>query len=108
MTRTRTDTKQWDVATWTEVRRFAGGHFAFRPDSRLVAVNDAQLGEIRLLDTATGREVARLTGPEPTWYAPACFTPDGTRLVATAAGDTGLYVWDLRLIREQLKALGLD
>src|SRR5262249_33122239 len=58
--------------------------------------------------TATGREVARLTGPEPMWYPPACFTPDGTRLIARCSGLTALYVWDLRLIRQQLKELGLD
>jgi hypothetical protein len=39
---------------------------------------------------------------------PACFTPDGTRLIATGSGATALYVWDLRLIRQQLKELGLD
>jgi tetratricopeptide (TPR) repeat protein len=56
----------------------------------------------------TGREVARLTGPEPTWYSPACFSPDGTRLVAVRKDLWGLYVWDLRLIREQLRELHLD
>ena len=89
------------------MRRFDRGEFAFSPDSRLLAINDV-FGVIRLLETTTGREVARLTGPEPTWYAPACFTPDGTRLVATCSGETALYVWDLRLIRQQLKELGLD
>jgi tetratricopeptide (TPR) repeat protein len=63
---------------------------------------------IRLVETETGREVARLTGPEPMWYSPACFTPDGTRLIAGCSGETALYVWDLRLIRQQLKELDLD
>src|SRR5262249_56918124 len=66
------------------------------------------LSVIRLIETATGREVARLTGPEPMWYPPACFTPDGTRLIAHCSDVTALYVWDLRLIRQQLKELGLD
>jgi serine/threonine protein kinase/WD40 repeat protein len=98
----------WEVGTWREVRRFdAGGGVAFSPDSRLLAISDV-LSVIRLIETATGREVARLTGPEPMWYPPACFTPDGTRLIASCSGLTALYVWDLPLIRQQLKQLGLD
>jgi tetratricopeptide (TPR) repeat protein len=80
---------------------------AFSPDSRLLAIGDV-FGVIRLVETVTGREVARLTGPEPLWYSPACFTPDGTRLIACCSGTTALYVWDLRLIRRQLKDLDLD
>ncbi len=99
--------RQWEVGTWREVRHFDRGKFAFSPDSRLLAINDV-FSVIRLLDSTTGREVARLTGPDPTWYSPACFTPDGTRLVATCSGETALYVWDLRLIRQQLKELELD
>ncbi len=99
--------RQWEVGTWREVRRFERGNFVFSPDSRLLAINDVY-SVIRLLETTTGREVARLTGPDPTWYGPACFTPDGTRLVATCSSPTALYVWDLRLIRQQLKELGLD
>jgi WD40 repeat protein len=99
--------RQWEVGAWREVRRFDRGKFVFSPNSELLAINDV-FGVIRLLETTTGREVARLTGPDPTWYAPACFTPDGTRLVATCSSETALYVWDLRLIRQQLKELGLD
>jgi tetratricopeptide (TPR) repeat protein len=65
-------------------------------------------GAIRLLDTESGREIARLTGPESTYYFLACFTADGTRLVATSADEKAIYVWDLRAIREQLKGMGLD
>lgn len=107
MTKTSDSTRLWEVGTWQEVRRFDGGNVAFSPDRRLLAINDT-LSVIRLLEITTGREVARLTGPESTWYAPACFTPDGTRLVATCSAETALFVWDLRLIREQLKDLGLD
>jgi tetratricopeptide (TPR) repeat protein len=97
----------WEVGTWNQARRFDGGAFAFSPDSRLLAISD-DFGVIRLVETATGREVARLTGPEPMWYPPACFTPDGTQLIATCSGQRALYVWDLRSIRKQLKELGLD
>ncbi len=109
MTVDSSGSRQWEVGTWREVRRFDRGNFVFSPDSRLLAISSyGVFSVIRLLEPTTGREVARLTGPDPTWYEPACFTPDGTRLVATDSGETGLYVWDLRLIRQQLKELALD
>jgi len=101
----------WEVGTWRPVKHIATdrGSFVFSPDSHLLAVSDV-FSVIRLIETATGREVARLTGPEPMWYMPACFSPDGTRLIATCSDTTALFVWDLRLIRQQLKELelGLD
>jgi WD40 repeat protein len=100
------DSRLWEVGTWREVRRFEGGG-CFSPDGRLLAL-DGALGVIPLVETGTGREVARLTGPEPMSYLPACFSPDGTRLIASRSSQTALYVWDLRLIRQQLKELGLD
>jgi tetratricopeptide (TPR) repeat protein len=90
------------------VHRFGGGYWsAFSPDSRLLAVNDV-FGALRLLEVPTAREVARLTAPEPAWYQPHAFTPDGTRLIAVNIRMTEFYVWDLRLIRQQLKDLGMD
>jgi serine/threonine protein kinase/WD40 repeat protein len=107
MTSTARESDLWEVGTWRRERRSVRVHICFSPDSRLLAINDV-LGVIRLLETDTGREVARLTGPDSVWYRPYCFTPDGTRLVMSGTGYTGLYVWDLRLIRQQLKELGLD
>jgi WD40 repeat protein len=62
-------------------------------------------GIYRLVELATGRELARLEDPEQNTGA-AAFTPDGTKLVV-AARD-GLRVWDLRRIRAELAKLGLD
>src|SRR5437773_1735233 len=67
-------------------------------------------GCFRLVTIATGRELARLEDPDRhggrgAWLA-ATFTPDGTRLVAPSRD--GLRVWDLRAIRRELAALGLD
>jgi serine/threonine protein kinase/WD40 repeat protein len=95
----------WEVGTWREVRRYQPARFTFSPDSRLLAIND-ELGVIRLIEITTGREVACLTGPDSVSYQPYCFTLDGTRLISS--GGKGLYVWDLRLIRQELKELGLD
>jgi hypothetical protein len=62
-------------------------------------------GIYRLVELATGRELARLEDPEQN-TGPAVFTPDGTRLVVSAAD--GLRVWDLRRLRAGLTRLGLD
>jgi hypothetical protein len=105
MTIAPSGTRMWEVGAWREVRRFESAHFTFSPDCRLLAIADV-FSTIRLLETTTGREVARLTGPDSTYYQPYCFTPDGTRLVTSGIG--GLYVWDLRLIRQELKELDLD
>jgi serine/threonine protein kinase/WD40 repeat protein len=97
----------WEVETWKEKLRLPGGRFAFSPDSRLIALGDVP-ATIRLLDLQSGREIARLTGPEATWYFPESFSRDGTRLIATDAGDKAIYVWDLRAIRAELKSMELD
>jgi serine/threonine protein kinase/WD40 repeat protein len=106
MTNSASGSQLWEVGTWREVRRFKTASFAFSPDSRLLAIGDV-LSVIRLLETTTGREVARLTGPDSVWYRPDCFTSDGTRLITSGFSNT-LYVWDLPLIRHELKELGLD
>jgi hypothetical protein len=61
---------------------------------------------VRLLDVASAREVAVLEDPSLDRVLQAVFTPDGTRLIAVYLNR--IQVWDLRLIREQLKGLGLD
>ncbi|MCI0684291.1 MAG: hypothetical protein L0Y71_19445 [Gemmataceae bacterium] len=106
VTNTANDPRLWEVGgAWREVRRLKGSAI-FSPDSRLMAVNDG-VSKVRLEETVTGREVACLIVPEPVMCIPACFTPDGTRLIIDGAASPA-YVWDLRLIRAQLKTLKLD
>jgi serine/threonine protein kinase/WD40 repeat protein len=62
-------------------------------------------GIYRLVELATGRELARLEDPEQN-SGSAALTPDGTSLIVAA--KNGLRVWDLRRIREELVRLGLD
>jgi WD40 repeat protein len=95
----------WEVGTWRPARRFDPAQFAFSPDGRLLALNDVP-GVIRLVEPDTGRSIARLTGPDPLGYYPACFTPDSTQLIA--GPNMALCVRDLRLIRKGLQELGLD
>jgi eukaryotic-like serine/threonine-protein kinase len=97
----------WEVGTWREARRFGHAHSMWIPNSQWLALGDV-LGVIRFVEPDTGREVFRLPGPEPRLYYATCFSPDGTRVIAHDVGREAIYVWDLRLIRERLKELGLD
>ena len=63
---------------------------------------------IRLVETETGRTVARLESPDLCHVAEAAFTPDGSRLVITTNDGPSARVWDLRAIRRHLAAMGLD
>jgi serine/threonine protein kinase/WD40 repeat protein len=59
----------------------------------------------RLVELATGRELAQLEPPDTSAWQGA-LTPDGTKLVVAARN--GLRVWDLRRVRTGLVKLGLD
>jgi tetratricopeptide (TPR) repeat protein len=64
-------------------------------------------GIYRLVEIATGRELARLEDPGLTQtLGGAAFTSDGTRLLVVT--KDGLLVWDLRFLRQSLKELDLD
>jgi WD40 repeat protein len=68
---------------------------AFTPDSRLLAL--AVGSTVRLLESASGKEEARLSGHQAL-VSSLAFTPDGTALVS-ASRDTTALVWDLRRFR---------
>jgi serine/threonine-protein kinase len=91
--------------TWEPGPRLGPGTpWDLSPDGRLAVVGQGG-GIYRLVERATGRELARLEDPDQV-QAAAVFTPDGARLVI--GGEDGLRVWDLRAIRRQLKTMGLD
>jgi serine/threonine protein kinase/WD40 repeat protein len=95
------------VGTWEVVWAGWDGNTTFSPDGHLFVVA-SDLGVIRLLESATGRELARLEDANqasPVWPT---FTPDGTRLLTTSDDDRNVHVWDLRAIRAQLAELRLD
>jgi hypothetical protein len=60
------------------------------------------------MEPESGREIARLASPEPSWLLPKCFTTDGGLLVAYGSESRAVHVFDLRAIRKQLKELDLD
>jgi serine/threonine protein kinase/WD40 repeat protein len=100
----------WEVGSWQAkyrlLRADAGqslGWIVFSPDGNLVALLDS-VHEVRLVEPATGREIARL----PNAGCPHCFSADGTQLVTYAGRDGDIQVWDLRRIRQQLAQLSLD
>jgi serine/threonine protein kinase/WD40 repeat protein/Tfp pilus assembly protein PilF len=102
----------WHVGTWEEQvlqseAPMLGGIGAFTRDGSILAIGDKP-GVVRLLKTATGTEIARLTAPEQTRFNPYCFTPDGSRLIAVGVETQALHVFDLRAIRAGLVELGLD
>ncbi len=79
----------------------------FAPDSQLLAVQPAA-GVIGLIDRATGEEIARLEGPELDSVHGLYFSPDGTQLIGQTKNMDAIQVWDLRLVRQSLRPLGLD
>jgi WD40 repeat protein/tetratricopeptide (TPR) repeat protein len=101
----------WSVGTWREGPRLGGPPnvwgAAFTADGSLLALEDVP-GLVRLVVSATGKEVARLTAPEQTRLQPLCFASGGTRLVCRGTESGALHIFDLRLIRRQLAAMGLD
>jgi WD40 repeat protein len=105
----------WEVGTWREAlhEQVAWEATAFAPVDRtdgrchLFAV-ETGTGVVRLLDPETGREYARLNNPGQD-FSVLTFDLDGTRLIAgNADTEAGVHVWDLRLIRANLAAMGLD
>jgi serine/threonine protein kinase/WD40 repeat protein len=91
------------VDTWEPGPRL-GATAVFAPDGRFAAVPTS--AGLRLVDVATGREIALLEDANLDTIFDVEFSPDGTKLLAV--NTVGIHVWDLRLIRSRLKDLGLD
>jgi WD40 repeat protein len=85
-----------------------GSSFAFSYDGRILALSDDARGTVRLMDPDSGREIARLASPEPSWLMPRCFTPDGGLLIAWGSESRANHIFDLRSLRKELAGLNLD
>jgi WD40 repeat protein len=90
----------WDTESFALVDRLAGQsleRLAFAPDSRTLAVTDAEDATVRLwspgAESGGGRAVTELQGhiDEPGAVA---FSPDGATLYSVAATD-GVFAWDV-------------
>ena len=82
------------------------GPLAFARDGGVLAIART-LTDVQLVDPTTGKALATLHAPEPRQVSWLCFSPDGDRLAVATSSDH-VQVWDLRLIRRQLSAVGLD
>jgi eukaryotic-like serine/threonine-protein kinase len=102
----------WRVGSWElgqgidQQRNWSPLPAPHTADGRLMAVGSAP-DQVLLADPDTGRELARLTTLRPVEPTPLVFSPDGTKLIAATRQKTVL-IWDLRQIRAQLIAMGLD
>jgi tetratricopeptide (TPR) repeat protein len=72
----------------------------------VVTVDSNQV--VGLVETETGRTLARLESPELSEVAFVTFSPDGSRLVVSTNDGPAVHVWDLRAIRKTLFKIGLD
>jgi WD40 repeat protein len=97
----------WSVGTWKEARQIGGVGFGFSPDSRILMVGGADKA-LRLVETETGRTLARLESPDLCASQSATFSPDGSRLVVSTNDGPAVHVWDLRAIRKHLAKMALD
>jgi eukaryotic-like serine/threonine-protein kinase len=97
----------WSVGDWREGPRSEGIGLGFSPDGRLLAVG-LMNGVVRLIETGTGRVVANLEVPHAFHASSATFTADGSRLILPSVHGRAAHVWDLRSVRRQLAAMGLD
>ena len=95
------------VGGWKEGPLTRGTGLGFSPDGRLMVV-DRGKGIVALIEAETGRVVADLEDPNQCGFGAAVFSPDGARLYLPSEEHRAAYVWDLRSIRRQLAAMGLD
>jgi WD40 repeat protein len=104
--------RAWNIHTWQSLyavpRDYTEyyGYMAFSADSGILAVAISR-STVRLVEAATGRELATLEAPERMDIHWITFNPDGTQL-AVASGSGPIQLWDLRLIRQQLASMNLD
>jgi serine/threonine protein kinase/WD40 repeat protein len=101
----------WKVDSWemdrvlTRAVQGFPGMVAISPDVRLLAIAGTPW-QVKLLDYATGEELAALPSDPEQPICGLAFSPDGSQLVVTS--QPGALLWDLRRIRAELADLGLD
>jgi WD40 repeat protein len=102
-----TQCRIWSVGSWIEGPAIGGAVLGFSPDGKILAVETGN-GVVRLVNPATGHDYARLEDPNQERASQVSFSPDGARLAIASADASAIHVWDLRAIRRNLGAVGLD
>lgn len=102
-----------DTATWNPVRRISTGNqgdlatgAVYSHDGKTLCLSKGRQ-EVHLLDAATCEPLATLTAPEPQIASTFAFSQDD-ELLAVGTSNDHVQCWDLRQLRESLRALGLD
>jgi eukaryotic-like serine/threonine-protein kinase len=101
----------WRTATWEPGPRLEGssimrGPIAFERNGRFLAI-PVNRTAVRLLRAETFEELLTLAGPDGHGIAYLSFSAAGDFLAVGC--DTGItHVWDLRRLRSELGAIGLD
>jgi WD40 repeat protein len=96
----------WRVSDWKLLHQRPGWSLACSPDGEILAVS--REGTICLVSAETGKELVRFEDPNQDRSGPGTFSPDGTKLIVSCSESGTVRIWDLRLMRRGLKALGLD
>jgi WD40 repeat protein len=91
----------WDAVTWQQRYTFHAAGVAFAPDGKLLAATDLD-GLVRLLEPATGKEVAKFLSGRSRFFAPVAFSPDG-KLLAEGCDD-GVRLFDVAKRQELHRA----
>lgn len=114
LTSTGAEYRLWSVGDWRlrqciprKVGSFVPGPMAFDSKGTTLAIVPAW-NTVRLINAATGNEVATLEVPDVHERIQALsFSPDDARLVVGSVAHR-LHVWDLHLVRRRLASMGLD
>jgi WD40 repeat protein len=102
----------WDADTWElllvrdKQHEGVSGGAAFAPDGTMALIRSRTQALVDLV-APDGRLLAQLEAPSRHGLSWVEFSSDGSRLAACCERQV-THVWDLRFIREQLKAKGLD
>jgi serine/threonine protein kinase/WD40 repeat protein len=111
VTGTDREYRLWQVDSWSSERAFRRDHggayapMAFTRDGRMLAIC-ATSRLVRLIDVHTGLELVSLAASDERRVFSLCFSPDDTQLAVGCDGQ--IQIWDLRYVRRELSAMGLD
>lgn len=106
-------TDSWQLQRTIPHEEAGIGAVTFSPDSQLMAIGEYSF--VKLVETGSGKLLARLKGPRETQRKPAVghfhaalsFSPDGT-LLAIGTHEYVTELWDLNSLRDELGRLSLD
>lgn len=103
----------WQVGSWKLLRRWTAhetpmphGPIGLWPDGSCALVSRSD-DVLRLWNIEAGREIAALRLPEGSDAWGCLFDPSG-RFMATTSSHPFLRLWDFRMLRRELRVLGLD